>query len=227
MVGLTHGNQYEMYLFKNKVELENNNYQRRNSRMKRLFVLIAVLMFGAMASAEDFAIDVTHSSIGFRVSHMVISKVPGEFRAYEGTIKGFDGADISTGSVELSIDAASIDTRNENRNGHLQSPDFFDAAKFPKITFKSKKVVKGAGNAFQLVGDLTMRDSTKEVTLDCTFNGKFSDAKGNTTVGFSGTGKIDRQQFGITYGKVLDTGGLAIGNEVEISIEIEAVHKKG
>jgi polyisoprenoid-binding protein YceI len=193
--------------------------------MKRLLVLLSVLMLGTLASAQDFAIDVTHSSIGFRVSHMVISKVPGEFRAYEGTIKGFDGGDISTGSVELSIDASSINTRNESRDEHLKSPDFFDVAKFPKITFKSKKVVKGEGNAFQLVGDMTMRDSTKEVTFDCTFNGKLDDPK-KTTLGFSGQGKIDRQQFGVSYGKVLDSGGLAIGNEVEVLIEIEAVRKK-
>lgn len=195
--------------------------------MKRFLTLLSLLTLGAMSNAQDFTFDLAHSSVGFRVSHMVVSKVPGEFKSFVGTIKGFDGANLETGSVEVSIDVASIDTRDNKRNEHLKSPDFFDAAKFPQITFKSKQIIKGEGSAFKMIGDLTMRDSTKEVTLDCMFNGAIDDPWGSTRVGFSGTGKINRLDFGVIWNKTLDAGGVLVGNDVEIRLEVEAARKKG
>jgi len=191
--------------------------------MKRLIVLLPILF---LVAAQDFNIDVAHSSVGFVVSHMVVSRVPGDFKTFEGKIKGFDGTNLESGAVELSIDAASIDTRDEKRNEHLKSPDFFDVAKFPKITFKSKKVIKGEGNAFKLIGDLTIREVTKEITLECTYNGKVDDPWGFTRVGFTATGRINRQDYGVSWSKALDSGGLVAGNDVDILIQVEAARKK-
>jgi polyisoprenoid-binding protein YceI len=127
----------------------------------------------------------------------------------------------------LTVQIASIDTDNENRDKHLRSPDFFDAAKFPTMTFKTSKVVKGEGNKFQLVGDLTIKDVTKQVTFDCEFHGTVVDPQGGTRAGFSAEATINRQDFNIKWSNVLETGGLVVSDDVTIDLEIEAVKAKG
>lgn len=188
--------------------------------------LITGLLMVAVAAtvrADQWKADPVHSSVQFKVSHLVISKVVGAFGEYDATLN-FDGKDVSTGSVEMTLKVASISTNNPGRDNHLKSPDFFDAEKYPDITFKSKKVIKGTGDKFQLLGDMTMRGVTKEVTFDCEYHGSVEmKGKEKSTVksGFSATATINRQDFGVSYNKVLDTGGLAVGNDVEIMLELE------
>ena len=195
--------------------------------LKRILLSMAMILAVSMSvtQAESWKIDNAHSYVGFEIKHMVISTVRGNFKDYAGTID-FDGKDVSTGSAELTIQTASISTAQEKRDGHLKSPDFFAADSFPTITFKSKKVVPGEGQAFRLVGDFTMRGVTKEVTFNCTFNGTLDQGKRGTMAAFSAETVINRQDFKITYGQILDNGGLALGNDVTVKLEIEAVKPK-
>lgn len=181
-----------------------------------------LLILASLARAEKWEIDVAHSSVGFSVRHMVVTKTHGKFNEFTGYID-FDGENIEKGSVEITAQIASIDTDNKKRDDHLRSPEFFDAEKFPTMTFKSKKVIKGSGSEFKLEGDLTIKDVTKEVTFDCEFNGVINDPMGNTRAGFSAVVKINRQDFNVKWSKSLDAGGLVVGDEVKISLEIEAV----
>ncbi len=187
-----------------------------------LFVveLVAVTSF----AADNFTIDRTHSSIGFGVRHMVVTKVKGEFNEFAGTIL-YDDKDITKSSVEVSIKTATIDTKDAKRNEHLRSPDFFDAAKYPDITFKSKRIEKTA-DGYAAVGDLAMRGVTKEIRVPFTVAGMITDPYGNTRLGLSASTKLNRQDFGVSWSKSLDTGGLVVADEVEIAIEVEAIKAK-
>ena len=197
--------------------------------MLKRIVLSAVMMLvltAAVSQAEVWKVDNAHSYVGFEVKHLVISTVKGNFKDFAGTIN-FDGKDVSKGSAELTIQVASINTNQEKRDGHLKSADFFAADSFPTITFKSKKVIPGTDQAFKLVGDFTMRGVTKEVTFDCVFGGVFTSEKmGGSRAGFSAEAVINRQDFKLSYGQVLDNGGLAVGNDVKIKIDLEAVKAK-
>jgi polyisoprenoid-binding protein YceI len=188
--------------------------------------LTLVLLLAALSKAQKWDIDVPHSSVGFTVRHMVVTNVHGRFNDFAGQID-FDGKNVEKGSTVLTVQIASIDTDNENRDKHLRSPDFFDAAKFPTMTFKTSKVVKGEGNKFQLVGDLTIKDVTKQVTFDCEFHGTVVDPQGGTRAGFSAEATINRQDFNIKWSNVLETGGLVVSDDVTIDLEIEAVKAKG
>ena len=195
--------------------------------MKAVRVAIVLALTAGMAApaaAKEWTIDPAHTTVSFKVSHLVVSRVSGKFTEFSGTIVYDD--DLSKGSVSVTIQAASIDTDNEDRDKHLRSPDFLDAEKFPTITFRSKKVIPGEGNRFRLVGDLTIKGITREVTFDCKFGGTVTDPWGNTRMGFAATATINRQDFGVSWNKTLDTGGLVVGNEVELTIEGEAILKK-
>ena len=192
--------------------------------MRKAIVTTASLLL-VLASLTRAELDIPHSSVGFSVRHMVVTKTHGKFNDFTGYIE-FDGKNVEKGSVEITAQVASIDTDNKKRDDHLRSPDFFDAGKFPAMTFKSKKVIKGSGSEFKLVGDLTIRDVTKEVTFDCEFNGLIDDPMGNTRAGFSATAKINRQDFNVKWSQKLDAGGLVVGDEVKISLEIEAIKAK-
>ena len=181
-----------------------------------------LLVFASLARAEKWELDISHSSVGFSVRHMVVTKTHGKFNEFTGYID-FDGKNVEKGSVEITVQIASIDTDNKKRDDHLRSPDFFDAEKFSTMTFKSKKVIKGSGREFKLVGDLTIKGVTKEVTFDCEFNGVINDPMGNTRAGFSAVTKINRRDFNVKWSKSLDAGGLVVGDEVKINLEIEAV----
>jgi polyisoprenoid-binding protein YceI len=194
--------------------------------MLRLFLSVAgaTLVALAPASAADaWQIDPTHSSAQFSVTHMMISTVRGGFGAMSGTIE-FDGKDVASIKVDATIDATTISTNDEKRDGHLKGPDFFDVAKYPTITFKSKKVVSGSGGTFKLVGDLTMRGVTKEVTLDVTAPSQvIKGMRGESRVAASATTKIDRQEFGVRWNANLDGGGVAVSDTVSITLDIEAM----
>jgi polyisoprenoid-binding protein YceI len=173
-------------------------------------------------AADVWQIDTNHSSTQFSVTHMMIATVRGGFGKTSGTIE-YDGKDVSSIKADVTIDATTIDTANDKRDGHLKSPDFFDVANNPTITFKSKKVVPGKGGAFQLVGDLTMHGVTKEVTLDVTGPSKvIKGGRGESRVGASATGKINRQDFGVKWNNPLEGGGVVVSDMVAIQIDVEA-----
>lgn len=189
--------------------------------LKRITIYtFAIIVLGATARADTWDLDKVHSSIGFSVRHLAISKVLGEFREYEGQAE-FDPENLEKGSVDISIKTASIDTENQKRDDHLRNADFFDVEKFPEITFKSRKIIKGEGSNLKIVGDLTIKDVTKEVILDGEFNGSVKDPWGGTRAGFSLTAEINRQDFGMTWNKALETGGFVVSDEVKIIIEME------
>jgi polyisoprenoid-binding protein YceI len=197
--------------------------------MKRLFrlapaaVATAALLVSPAAAADVWQIDGVHSSAQFSVTHLMISTVRGEFGKLSGTIE-FDGKDVASIKADATIDATTINTHNEKRDGHLKSPDFFEVAKFPAITFKSKKIVPGAAGTFKLVGDLTMHGVTKEVTLDGTGPSKvIKGMGGESRVAASATTKVNRQDFGVKWNRDLDGGGVVVSDDVAITIEIEAL----
>lgn len=181
--------------------------------------LIVLLVMAAGVSAATWNADPAHSSVNFAVRHLVISTVNGKFGEFSGTLD-WDGQDMSTGTVEFAVQIGSVDTDNEDRDKHLISPEFFDATQFPTMTFKSTKVILGDGNAFKLVGDLTIRGVTKAVTFDCEFYGTANFMKTNKA-GFSAKVEIDRQDFGVSWSKSLDGGGLIVSDNVKISLELE------
>jgi len=167
-------------------------------------------------------IDPIHSEIGFSVKHMMVSNVRGRFNDVTGYID-FDENDPTSTKIDVEIAATSVDTRQEQRDNHLRSADFFDAANHPKITFVSTKVEHVKKNDYLVTGDLTIRGTTREVTLDATFEGTSPDPYGGVRIGFSATGKINRQDFGLTYNAALEAGGVVVGTDIKIQLEVEAV----
>lgn len=165
-------------------------------------------------------IDVAHSQVEFAVKHMMISTVKGRFASFGGTI-AYDAADPAATSVDVTIDVASIDTRQEQRDNHLRSADFFDAEKWPAIRYVSRRVEQVGDGEYRLIGDLTIRDITREVALDVTSEGSGKNPWGQEVIGFSAKGKIDRTAFGLTWNQALETGGILVGNEIKISIDLE------
>ncbi len=189
--------------------------------MKSIIVAtVAAATLSLSTIAADWTIDKPHTSVNFAVKHLVITTVNGKFTDFDGTIN-FDGENLKDASVEMTIQTASVDTDNERRDKHLKSADFFDVENYPTMTFKSTRVIPGEGNHFKLVGNLTIRGVTKEVTFDCEFHGTAQ--MGNTTkAGFSATTVVNRQDFGVNWSKTLDNGGLVAGNEVTIRLDVEA-----
>jgi polyisoprenoid-binding protein YceI len=196
---------------------------------KTLLVVVASLMLTASAAnvarAEKWNIDVAHSTLTFEVSHMVISKAKGRFTDFTGSIH-FKGEDVADGSVEIVAQTASVDTDNEDRDKHLRSDEFFETEKYPTMSFKSTKVGKVKDGKFTLTGNLTIKDVTKEVTFDCEFRGVVKDPWGNTRSGFSAATTINRQDFNVSWSSLLDGGGLTLGNDVDLKLEIEATKAK-
>jgi polyisoprenoid-binding protein YceI len=171
---------------------------------------------------EKWNLDTVHSHVGFSVRHLMISKVNGHFKVWSGTLVT-DEANPANSSVEVEIDAASIDTREEKRDEHLRSADFLDAAKYPKITFKSTKVAKADDDRYNVTGTLTIHGVSKEVVLDTEFAGRQKDPWGGERSGFSAKTTINRQDFGLTFNMPLEGGGVMVGDKVTITLEIEAV----
>ncbi|GAA3409359.1 YceI family protein [Paenibacillus hodogayensis] len=169
-----------------------------------------------------WAVDPTHSGIDFSVKHMMIANVKGSFHSFEATIDA-DPQDLTSASVEFTIDVSSIDTRNKDRDAHLLSADFFDTEKYPKIGFKSTGISAKGDGEYDVTGDLSLHGVTRPETFQVTFEGAGKDPWGNEKVGFSGKGKIKRSDFGLSYNAVLEAGGVLIGDEIKISLEIEGV----
>ncbi|MFT3928289.1 MAG: YceI family protein [Myxococcales bacterium] len=182
-------------------------------------LLSSLLALPALAETSEWTIDSAHSRFGFLAPHMVVSEVEGEFHTANGKVL-LDEADLSKSTVELTIDVNSVDTNNADRDKHLKSPDFFDAAKFPQITFKSTKIKK-AGKAFKVTGDLTMHGVTKPVTLDVELSNPITNPWGKQVRGVKVKGKLNRQEFGVSFSKALETGGLVVGDEITLNIKLE------
>ncbi|MEF3304371.1 YceI family protein [Paenibacillus sp. GYB003] len=170
----------------------------------------------------NWAVDPTHSSIDFSVKHMMIANVKGSFHSFEAKVNA-DPEDLTTADVEFAIDVNSIDTRNGDRDAHLRSADFFDTEKYPKITFKSTRIASKGDGEYDVTGDLTIHGVTRSETFQVTFEGAGKDPWGNEKAGFSAKGKIKRSDYGLTYNAVLEAGGVLIGDEIKISLDIEGV----
>jgi polyisoprenoid-binding protein YceI len=172
-------------------------------------------------SKTQWKLDPTHTTVEFSAKHLMITTVKGRITDVEGTID-IDEANPKNSSVVAILKGASIDTRTEQRDQHLRSADFLHVEKYPAITFHSTRV-EGERDEFKLTGDLTIRDVTKPITLDVRFEGQTKDPWGGERVGFSATAKIDRRDFGLVWNQLLETGGVAVGNDIKIGIEVEAV----
>ena len=170
--------------------------------------------------ATTWQLDPAHSSVEFGVRHLMISTVKGRFGDISGTVT-LDPNNESAAAVDITVQTASIDTRQEQRDAHLRSPDFFDVQNWPVITFHGTSVEGDTDSEFQLTGDLTIRNVTREITLDVTKEGQGSDPWGNVRAAFSAKGKIDRRDFGLTYNQVLEAGGVVVGDEIKITVDVE------
>lgn len=195
--------------------------------MKSLFqTAVLTGLIPLLSLAGEWKVDPNHSTAGFAVRHMMVSTVHGSFTALKGTVE-YDPANLEASKANLTIDTTTVDTRNENRDKDLRSSKFFDVEKYPTITFVSKRVVPQGQGKFQLAGDMTMHGVTKEVTFSV--EGPMpavKDAKGNLHSGASATTKINRKDFGLTWSGPLEGGGVTVGDEVELTVEIEMVQPK-
>jgi polyisoprenoid-binding protein YceI len=193
------------------------------SRMVVALGLAGMLSLPAFAGTTTWQIDPKHSSAQFAVTHLMISTVRGEFHQVNGTVV-IDDADISRSSVNVTIDASTVDTREPDRDKHLLSPDFFDVAKYPTMTFKSTRVEPAAPGKLKVTGDLTIRGVTKQVVLEVTApKPAIKDPWGLQRTAVSGSTKINRQDFGVAWNKSLDAGGVVVGDDVNITLDVEMV----
>jgi len=175
-------------------------------------------------TATTWTLDPMHVEVGFAIRHLMISTVRGRFGAASGVIV-FDPANPANNKVDVTIDVASIDTRQEMRDNHLRSADFFDVANYPQMHFVGKRVEGDVTKKFRVVGDLTIRDITREVTLDVANEGSTKDPWGNERVGFSATAKLNRTDFNLTWNQALEAGGVVVGEEVKLSIDAELIRQ--
>jgi polyisoprenoid-binding protein YceI len=197
----------------------------KSALLSLLALVLSVPAMAQMSAESTWSFDQSHSKVGFAVTHLVISEVEGQFHTYEGTVTTTSD-DFSGASIVFSADISSIDTENEKRDGHLQSPDFFDAATYPKMTFKSTSFKKKKGNKYELKGDLTIRDVTKPITLDVTYGGTVQDPYGNTKAGFKLTGAIDRFEYGLKWDAATEAGNLVVSREVDLEMNIQLAKAK-
>ena len=175
-----------------------------------------------MSARNTWNIDPVHTNVEFAVRHLMIATVKGRFSDVKGTVQ-LDLDSPATAQVDVTIAAPSIDTRNADRDAHLRSPDFFDVERFPQLRYVSRKVEPLPDGTFRVIGDLTIRDVTREVPLHATLEGTGADPWGGHRAGFSATGKLNRSDYGLLWNKVLEAGGVAVGEEVKLTIEAELV----
>jgi polyisoprenoid-binding protein YceI len=173
---------------------------------------------------ENWQVDGAHSTVNLAVRHMVISKVRGRFSKWSAKLQ-LDTADLTRSTVEVDIEAASIETGVADRDTHLRSPDFLDAAKYPTVRYRSRRIEAASKDRLRVVGDLTIRDVTREVVLDVEYGGQGKDPWGNTRVGFTATTSINRKDFGLTWNQALETGGVLVADRVDIEVELQAIRQ--
>ncbi len=191
-------------------------------RLNRFNVLALLLLLVGLGQAREWKLDPAHSSVTFTVKHMVITKVVGKFDQFEVTLTA-NKDDFTDARITATIPVNSINTANKTRDDHLRSADFFDAAKYPTITFVSKKIEKVGDNQYRIAGDLTIHGITRPVVLDATLGGIIQDFRGNTRAGWEATTTINRFDYGLQWNKTLESGGLVVGKEIKITIQAEFV----
>ncbi len=169
-----------------------------------------------------YKIDVDHSDIMFKVRHLMISNVSGIFKKFDATAE-IDENDLTNGKVSFEADVTSVDTKNEQRDAHLKSDDFFNAETYPRMTFKSTGVQKVSDDEFKLMGDLTIRDVTKPIELKVEFNGEITDPWGKERLGFEITGKINRREYGLKWSAVTEAGGIVVADDVKLQLNVEMI----
>jgi len=196
-------------------------------RKSAILALVLCLAAPGLALSAPWEFDPAHTGVQFKVRHLMVSSVRGGFEKVSGKVT-YNESDVTKSTADITIDAASINTNVAKRDEHLRSPDFLDVAKYPAITFKSKKVEKTGEGKLRMTGDLAIKGVTKEVALDIEGpTPPIKDPWGNARVGGTATTKINRKDFGLTWNAALETGGVAVGDEVEISIELEILRKPG
>ena len=196
--------------------------------MKNLKLFFAVCLTGIINTSiaqSTWSFDKAHSKVTFSVTHLMISEVSGQFNEFEGEVVS-KSDDFADSQIEFTINVGSINTDDEKRDGHLKSEDFFDAEKYPMITFKSKSLKQVKGKNYKLTGDMTIRDVSKEVTLDVIYFGTMKDPYGNTKAGFKITGEINRMDYGVKWNSPLEGGGVVVGETVNLVCNVELMKKK-
>ncbi|GIV53087.1 MAG: polyisoprenoid-binding protein [Candidatus Kapaibacterium sp.] len=191
-------------------------------RAVRTLAIVVAASASLFAQGAAWKVDQSHSNVLFTVDHMVISEVTGYFKVFDGTVT-VSKPDWSDAQIEFTVDVASINTDNERRDNHLRSEDFFDAAKYPKATFKATGMRKVGQNKYKLTGDLTIRGTTKKVTWDVTFKGQTKDPWGNLRAGFIAETTINRFDFGLKWNNLTETGGLIVGKDVRVRVNLELI----
>jgi polyisoprenoid-binding protein YceI len=192
--------------------------------MKNIFKTFAVLLLfiSTNFAQTEWAFDKSHSKVGFSVTHLLIAEVDGTFKNFDGKVNT-ENDSFENAKISLTVDINSIDTDNEKRDAHLKSDDFFNAEKYPEMTFKSREFTKVDDKNYKMVGDLTIRDVTKEITLDVVMNGTITDPWGNTRAGFKLTGELNRFDYNLKWNKVMEAGGLVVGETVTIEANVELI----
>jgi polyisoprenoid-binding protein YceI len=194
--------------------------------MKKFLFLISLgLLSIASYSQSMWTVDKSHSSITFTVTHLVISEVDGTFKSFAGSVNTTN-TDFTDAVIDFSVDVKSINTDNEMRDNHLKSPDFFDAEKYPQITFKGSSFKKVSGVKYELKGNLTMHGVTKPVTFDVNYGGMVNDPYGNTKAGFKAVATINRFDFDLKWNTLTETGGAMVGSDVQIVVKLELAKSK-
>lgn len=194
--------------------------------MKKIFFAVFLLIATSLSFGQTkWVLDKSHSKVQFSVSHLVITDVVGQFKKYDVNVET-NGDDFTNAKIEFTADVNSIDTENEARDKHLKSDDFFNAEKFPQIKFVGKKMEKVGDGKFKLIGDFTMRDVTKTITLDVLFRGIVKDPWGNTKAGFKVKGVINRFDYNLKWNNLMETGGAVVGKDVEITVDLELNKQK-
>lgn len=188
--------------------------------MKKILVAVAAFVAVQGQAQTKWNVDASHSNVKFEVTHLVVSEMDGSFKVYNGSINS-PSADFQGAQIDFAIDVNSINTDNERRDGHLKGDDFFNAEKYPKMTFKSVSFKKVSGSKYELVGDLTIRDVTKRVTFDVTYGGTTKDPWGNTKAGFKASTTIDRLAYGLKWNTLTEAGGAVVGKDVKINVKLE------
>jgi polyisoprenoid-binding protein YceI len=195
------------------------SYRKKRFQFIKTFEKELNMSVLATLPAGTFNIDPSHSRVGFSARHAMVTKVRGSFNEYSGAAVVADGV----ASLNIEIDAASVDTRNVDRDGHLQSADFFDAANFPKITFASTSIKDSGTDKLAVEGNLTIKDVTKPITIEFEYSGTATDPFGNARFGFEGAAEINRKDFGLTFNAVLETGGVLLSENIQLEFEVSTI----
>ncbi|MFE1383699.1 YceI family protein [Streptomyces sp. NPDC058740] len=197
-------------------------FSRKNNEAATSAVATLPVDPALAALTGDYTIDPAHSSIGFTVRHAMVTNVRGTFAEHEGALK-LDGSNPAASSASIDVKIASIDTGIADRDGHLRSGDFFDAEKFPTMSFRSTEAEQLGGDKYRIKGDLTIKDVTKPLSIDLEFNGTATDVYGNERVGFEGNAEILRSEWGLTWNAALETGGVMVSDKVKLNFDISAI----